>query len=199
MKVNIARALVVTAEVMGHELSTAAAEVMARELAQHDESAVATALRRCQRELTGKLSLARILERLPGQHISADEAWALCPRSEDDTVVWTDQIAVSYAAASPLLDEGDQVAARMAFKGAYERALADANGEPPKWWASLGHKTDGRASPVTDAVRLGRLTAERAEQLVGHYLSAGESERLRQLQPGAKKIGDMLKLPSEAK
>jgi hypothetical protein len=164
---DIARALIVTAEVMGHDLSAPAAEAMARELAQYASSDVALALKRCQREVTSKLSLARVLERLPGQHISADEAWAMCPRSEAETVVWIEEISSAYAVAAPLLAQGDQVAARMAFRDAYQRAVgeAQARGEKPKWWPSLGHDVDGRSRVIQAAVSAGRLSSGSAQML----------------------------------
>lgn len=171
---EISRAVVVTAEVMGHEISVAAAEAMARELVRYDLATVATALKRCQRELTGRLSLARVLERLPGRHLGADEAWAMCPRSEAQSVVWTDQAAVAFAAAKPLLDEGDAVAARMAFREAYQRELALTEGAPPKWFPSLGHDVSGRVDVVRQAVRLGRLSPGAADNLVGHLLPGNE-------------------------
>lgn len=183
-----------TAECMGGELTPIAAEMLARDLAGYSDEEIATALTRCRRELTGKLSLARVLERLPGQHIGADEAWALCPRSEDDTAVWTHEIAQAFWAAKPLLDEGDQVAARMAFKDSYAAMLAQTNGARPQWEVSRGHSERGRVAPIMRAVHLGRLPASYAEENVGHLLGAGEVAALR-LSSGAGKLGDVLKLP----
>lgn len=92
---------------------------------------------------------------------SADEAWAMVPRSEDVSVVMTEEISEAWGIAQPLLDEGDQVAARMAFKAAYER-ITETNkraGVKPRWFPSLGSDKEGREEVLQQAVRLGRLTA----------------------------------------
>lgn len=104
-------------------------------------------------ELCGKI--------LPDWHLAADEAWAMIPRDEATSAVMTEEMAEAMGIAQPLLDEGDQVAARMAFKAAYER-ITDANkraGVKPKWFPSLGHDKSGREAVLQQAVRLGRLTA----------------------------------------
>src|SRR3546814_7492643 len=55
----------------------------------------------------------------------ADEAWALAYRAADEaeTVIWTEETAQALAAAWPVLQAGDKVGARMAFKGAYDRLV----------------------------------------------------------------------------
>jgi len=97
----------------------------------------------------------------------ADEAWAMIPRDEDASVVMTEEMAEALNVARPLLDTGDQIAARMAFKAAYER-LTEANrnaGIKPKWFPSLGHDRQGRDAAINEAVRLGRLGSEHAKSL----------------------------------
>ncbi len=98
--------------------------------------------------------------------LAADEAWALCPRSEDDTVIWTDEIAQAHGIASEILADGDKVGARMAFKAAYERLCADAERDrrPVKWTVSLGYDPKQRRSAVNAAVECGRLTQQQASQ-----------------------------------
>lgn len=155
---QIMQACVVTAEVMGHELTPAAAEMMARELSTHDMGGVLLALSRCHRELSGRLSLAKILERIPGAHMGADEAWAICPTSEDQTVVWTVPMARAFGACRSLLEAGDKIAARMAFKDAYAREVAAEAGQTAVWSISMGHEKRGREGPILEAVALGRLT-----------------------------------------
>jgi hypothetical protein len=110
-----------TAEVMGTQLQSAALMLMAEDLSEYPLSATLAAIKRCRRELNGRLTLAVILERvqaadgIPG----AEEAWALMSRPEDDTVVITEQMGEAMQIAGPLLKDGDRVAARMAFKEAY--------------------------------------------------------------------------------
>ena len=100
--------------------------------------------------------------------LSADEAWAMMPASEEDSIVWTDEMAQAFAIASSLLADGDRIGARMAFKGAYER-LSEQNraaGKPVRWVVSRGWNADNLEAVVRDAVRLGRISAEQAREHV---------------------------------
>lgn len=104
----------------------------------------------------------------PDSRPGADEAWSMIPRDESSSVVMTEEMAEAYGIAKPLLDEGDQVAARMAFKEAYAR-IVDANkrdGVIPKWFPSLGDSKEGREAALNQAVRLGRISAEHAAGLL---------------------------------
>lgn len=103
----------------------------------------------------------------PDGRPSSDEAWAMVPRDEAASVVMTDEIAEAFGVAKPLLDARDQIAARMAFKAAYER-IVESNrnaGIKPRWFPSLGHDKAGRDLVISEAVRLGRLGAEHAKSL----------------------------------
>jgi len=92
-----------------------------------------------------------------------EEAWAIALRSDDEfaTVVWTQEIAQAKQAAQSLLDIGDEVGARMAFREAYNRIVAEARaaGVAPKWLESLGFDTAGRETALRAAVSAGRLPA----------------------------------------
>lgn len=99
----------------------------------------------------------------------ADEAWAMMPRDEGDSVVWTDEMAQAWAVASNLVnpfivDKPDWVAARMAFKDAYTRAVetSRAQGKPATWKVCRGTRCDNLEDVLTEAVRLGRLQPEEA-------------------------------------
>jgi hypothetical protein len=69
-----------------------------------------------------------ISERTGAKHIGCEEAWAIAEKSFDEyeTVVWTQPIAEARAIASSLYFDGDKVAARMAFKDAYNRIIKTA-------------------------------------------------------------------------
>lgn len=164
---EIARQLVIAAEVMGTPITEAAAEVMARELAGYADDEVNTAIRRCMREHTGRLTLAAILQRIDLGHLGPEEAWALCPRDESESVVWTDEISEAFGAARLLRASGDETAARMAFREAYTRIMQRARDErrKPRWLPSLGHDVGGREGPIREAVAVGRLPASSLEEL----------------------------------
>lgn len=98
-----------------------------------------------------------------------EEAWAIALRSHDeaDTVVWTEEIAQARAIARPLMDAGDEVGARMAFKEAYSRLVAEARnaGKAPAWSASLGFDPRLRQVALDAAVQANRLPRSDAYQL----------------------------------
>lgn len=91
----------------------------------------------------------------------ADEAWAMCSRAADEseTVVWSAEMSEAYAVAMPLMQEGDQIAARMAFKEAYTRMVEDARRarRPVSWSVSLGHDSSKRHGALVAAEARGLL------------------------------------------
>ncbi|AMG44704.1 hypothetical protein AL520_09170 [Achromobacter xylosoxidans] len=101
---------------------------------------------------------------------SADEAWAtaLLSRDEAETVVWTQETAQAFASCRSVLDLGDEVGARMAFKGAYDRLVARARNErrPVVWQASLGWDADRRERALTAAGNAGLLPAPHVAALL---------------------------------
>ena len=103
MKASILKAVAVTAELTGAELSETALRVMAADLDSYSETAVLRALDRCRRELKARLTLGAVLERIEEQdgRPGADEAWAIAlgALDEADTVVWTDEMAEAFAIA----------------------------------------------------------------------------------------------------
>ena len=103
----------------------------------------------------------------------AEEAWAMMPKGEDESVIWIQEMAVAFGAASPLMIDGDMIGARMAFKEVYERELA--KNMPTKWMASFGRDKSGREAALEQAVSLKRLSLETALKFMP------ESEQLLQL------------------
>lgn len=108
---------------------------------------------------------------LDGNWMGADEAWALMPKSESDSAMLTDEIAQAMAAASPLLEQGDKVAARMAFKDAYNRLVEKAKieGRLPRFFPSFGNDAAGRVTMLASAVRAGQITLENATAALPEY------------------------------
>ncbi|MDI1277294.1 hypothetical protein [Methylobacter sp.] len=108
-----------------------------------------------------------ITERTGAKHIGCEEAWAIAEKSFDEyeTVVWTQPIAEARAIASSLYCDGDKVAARMAFKDAYNRIIKTA--PEPCWTVTAGFDMARRADAVKQAVQLGRLPPLKPDN---HYL-----------------------------
>jgi hypothetical protein len=167
---ELSMAICATAETLGQTLSAPAAKLMAEDLAEHPMDVIANALWACRREVTGKLTLAAILQRVqaadgrPGK----DEAWAIAMTTNDEfeTVVLTDEIQLALAAAKPVLDAGDKIGARMAFISAYERFVGQARDDarPVNWHVSVGFDANRRNQAVTKAMELKRIPQERAQK-----------------------------------
>lgn len=86
---------------------------------------------------------------------SADEAWALSMKARDEfeTVVWTTDMAQAWGICKPVMDAGDEVGARMAFKAAYERICAA--GHPVEWTVSEGFDKEKRSIAIQQATHAG--------------------------------------------
>jgi hypothetical protein len=164
----VVEAISLTAEVCGLALSSAAAEMLARDLAEFNEAAVLDALSRCRMELQGPLKLVDILERIDDGRPGAEDAWTMMPKSELESVVWTDEMAQAWGIASPLLNAGDVAGARNAFKDAYGKAVLHARIKrtPARWMPSLGNDVASRERVLLEAVRKRRLTAAHVAQLL---------------------------------
>lgn len=94
-----------------------------------------------------------------------EEAWAMAFRAADEsaTVVWTDEMSEAFKVARPLLvDARDEVGARMAFKEAYARLLAQARERrvPVQWTSSLGFDAQARDAELLPHVEAGRISRD---------------------------------------
>lgn len=165
---KVLEAIAVTAELCGRVFSPAAAAMFASDLDGFPEHAVLAALTRCRKEVRGMLTIQDVISRIDDGRPGAEEAWAMIPRDEATSVVWTEEMAQAYGVASPLLDEGDKIGARMAFKEAYAKLVSDARDRklPPKWTPSLGEDVNGRQLALIDAVRAGRMQLDHATSLL---------------------------------
>lgn len=106
-----------------------------------------------------------------GLWMGADEAWALMPKSENDSAMLTDEIAQAMSAASPLLEMNDKVAARMAFKDAYNRLIekAKVEGRQPRFFPSFGSDALGRVTMLSNAVMKKQITLDHATTALPEY------------------------------
>lgn len=177
---DIVKAIAVTAELTGASLSGPAVATMAKDLtAQHREEAILRALTRCRKELSRPLTAGAVFERLAEDdgRPSGDEAWAIALQSSDEaeTVVWNGEIQKAMAAARPILEAGDKIGARMAFREAYERIVRvnRESGIAPVWEASLGWDKERRALAIESAHNLGLLSAPQVVALLPSPTSEG--------------------------
>jgi len=99
-----------------------------------------------------------------GGWLGVEEAWALMPKSEHESAMLTDEIAQAIAVAAPLIESGDRVAARMAFKDCYTRLVerAKLEGRQPRYFPSYGSDKHGAVAMLAKAVQVGQIPLERA-------------------------------------
>ncbi len=164
-------------ELYGRKISPSAAELWWSAFEQHDLSEVRAAFSRYTQDpeqgrypptpasVLGCINSASV-------RLGADEAWALALGTFDEaaTVCVTDEILEAVAAAAPVMETGDKIGTRMAFKAAYERITSQRRmaGAAPKWRLSMGWDAEQRAQVAQEALRLGRVT----EEQVRDYLPA---------------------------
>ena len=169
MKTEIAKVItLLTAEYGLEQFTRDRIDMWMRALSDFPAGSVAKSAENYMRTNKFKPQLADIVQgcmtQVPNAWISADEAWALMPKSEMDSCMLTDESARAMAAATPLLEGGDRVAARMAFKGAYDRLVetAKVEGRQPVFFPSLGTDVAGRAAMLGSAVKARKLQLESA-------------------------------------
>jgi hypothetical protein len=169
---ELIKAIAATAELCGKVYTPAAAAMLAQDLDGFPENAVMSALTRCRKELDGKpFNVAAVISRIDDGRPGVEEAWAMLPYDESASVVWTEEMCQAWAIAAPLLDDGDRVGARMAFKENYTKAVTLARDQklPAKWTPSLGHDVDGRETVLIAAVKKGRLALDHVKELIPSF------------------------------
>lgn len=165
---NLIQAIAVTAELTDTDLSEAAARVMAEDLAEYPEEQVLKSLARCRREIKGKLRISEVVSRLDDGRPGAEEAWAMIPKDECGSVVWTAEMSEAYGVAYQLLADGEGIQARMAFIETYRNRVDAARSEkvPVQWIPSLGFDKQSREAALLLAVEKGRITHQYALSLL---------------------------------
>lgn len=157
-----------TLEVYGKDRSDGAVALWWKLLSRYDLKAVESALAdhlSSSRFAPTPADIIAILQARDGRP-TADEAWAMMPRSEAASAPMTDEMSHALGIAQPLLSAGDQVGARRAFIDAYEKAVAvaRAEGRPVKTYISFGWDASGREGAVRRAVDLGMIAGPAAEK-----------------------------------
>lgn len=175
---ELLQAAAVTAELTDTTMSEAAVRVLVDDLSNYPHDQVMSALNRCRCELRSRLTLAEIIVRLDDGRPGPEEAWAMIPRDEADSVVWTAEMRTAFGVAGGLLSEGDEIGARMAFKEAYQTQVTKARAErrDPRWEVTLGYNHQnrhnaqaGRRAVIAEAVERGRITHEIAIGILPDY------------------------------
>jgi len=99
--------------------------------------------------------------------LTADEAWATCPKGENESAAMCNEMAAALGIASDLISMGDMVAARRAFIDHYNRLIDQAKleGLKPKWWPSLGFDKEGRHKAHAQVVERNNLALPNSEKI----------------------------------
>lgn len=110
---------------------------------------------------------AQIERRRPLQWLGADEAWSTVPKIEGEPGILNDVTAQALAVAAPLLAEGDDVAARMAFKACYNRLVerAKLDRRNPEYFLSPGGTHEEQQAVIAEGVRQGLLSHHAATKV----------------------------------
>jgi hypothetical protein len=155
-----------TAELFGKTLSPEAAQIFMEDIAVYPEDKLLAALSKCRKELGRFPTIADIITRIPGGHPGAEEAWAMLPRDESDSVVWTLEMQFAYGQVRSIMD--DEFAARRAFVEIYAKEVSEslAQGRQPVWQPSLGFNKANHTRVLNQAVEMGRITHEHAQRLL---------------------------------
>lgn len=175
-------ALCLTAEAMGNVITPSAAMMMAEDLSDYSLPELGRALRACRREVKGRLTVADIIQRCQAEdgRPGKDEAWSIGLESSDEygTAVMTWEIQQAMSSAKIILDEGDQVGARMAFMSTYERLVRESRevNRPIEVIVSLGFDKERRVTAIQQAVQLGRLQQIEADRHLGHLKIGAPSQ-----------------------
>lgn len=170
MALTLTEAVAATFAAVGQPVTDAGLALIVADLKTYPRDGVMQALSRCRRELK-RVTLADIIERIPGGHPGPEEAWAMVSGALGDegaSVVWTEPMREAFFVATALSD--DPVAARMAFRETYVKKVAEARerGDEIRWQASLGHDPHGREPVLRRAVEQGLIPADQARTLLPH-------------------------------
>lgn len=142
--------------------------LMLNDLNMYSEEQLLDSLKKCRSELKFFPSIAEIKERVNDGHLSPNEAWAMCPKSEDDSVCWSEEMRDAYFSVHSIVRNGDLIAARVGFIEKYKELIRDSrsNMTQIKFELSIGNDKSLRETSIQRAVFLGCITTEKAKQLL---------------------------------
>lgn len=168
---QINKALAVTAEICGTELSETAVHVMLKRLNTYTFEQVHNALKKCMDELTGRLTLAHIKQRIDDGRPSPEIAWSQVPKSEYESKVLTSEQKMALCFVSDMIDNGELIPARMAFIEKYKSLVAEsrANDIPVNYELEMGFGKQGRYDAAKIGIDCGQLDRTEAVRLLPEF------------------------------
>lgn len=159
--------LTATMEVYGHRTSPEAIAIWCAALSRYALADIRRALSaHVQNAGSGRFApkpadIIGVLQEMDGRP-GAEESWARLSHAIGDecaTIVLTAEERAAFFAADAIPE--DKIAARMAFKETYTKAVQEARaaGRPVEWGAILGFDVAERESKLIEAAERGRLSA----------------------------------------
>lgn len=169
--IKINKALAVTAEICGTDLSETAVQVMIKRLSGYAFDSVQNALKKCMDEVTGRLTLAHIKQRLDDGRPSPEIAWSQVPKHEQDSMVMTSEQNQALCCVSAMIDQGELIPARMAFIEKYKQLVAESrsNDLPVSYEMQMGWNEQGRFDAVQVAIQSGMIKKIQAVRLLPEF------------------------------
>lgn len=112
---------------------------------------------------------------IPVLWLTGDEVWARMPKSERESAMMCNETAEALAIAMPLLEAGEESAARLAFRGAYTRLSEKAKieGRAPAYFFAQGTNKAQSTEVLAAAVTAGQIGMDQALAIM-----PAESDRL---------------------
>jgi len=186
---EIKKTLLLMADANRHQIKKSQIELMLMDLGHHSKKSVLDALKLCRLELPRFPSIGDIAQRINDGRPGVEEAWAKLPKSEKDSVVWTDEMRAAFGEIRHLIGK-DDVAARMSFKDAYNRLVREAkiNNTPVNWNVSLGTDKSHRECVVGEAMNKNLLERQDSIKLIGHSNNDNDCTDL----DGIKKVRELI-------
>jgi hypothetical protein len=169
---RLVKAFFVALEVTGSPtISDAAIAVMLKDLSGYPEEQVISAIRRCCREVKGKLTLADIIQRLDDGRPDPETAWSMVPKDERVSAMMTSEMEEAFRLAYAQVAAGELIPARMTFLEAYRKSVQQARDGryPVRWTFTPGTDKDGQALVLLDAAEKGRISTERVKEMLPYH------------------------------
>ena len=169
---DVIKTLMTMGVVYDKAMNEAAAEMLLSDLSDFSPDAILDSLKKCRQEVNRFPSIADIISRAQSKdgRPGVEEAWALLPKDESTSAVWTNEMAEAFGSCSSLMSE-DRIAARMAFKETYETLIKNARqiGKPVKWIPSFGTDKLGREAALRVAIDKNRITLGHAQSICPEF------------------------------
>jgi len=111
--------------------------------------------------------IVEYIEKMDGRP-AENEAWAISINAldEQETIIWTAEMALAFEAARPLLKARDKQGAKLAFREAYSRLVAEARRSlsAVNWSVSIGQDKSKINNAISQALSKNQITLPHAKK-----------------------------------